>query len=79
MARTAPADKELLARNPWQPALDVLFHPADRGRIVTASLTWQGDRVKLEGGLRVNAGPQSAVVRQLPVGGQAYLSGTWAF
>lgn len=63
----------------WQPALDVLFHPADRGRIVTASLTWQGDRVKLEGGLRVNAGPPSAVVRQLPVRRQAYLSGTWAF
>lgn len=63
----------------WQPALDVLFHPADRGHIVTASLTWQGDRVKVEGGVRVNAGPATAVVRQLPVGRQVYLSGTWAF
>ena len=63
----------------WQPALDVLYHPADGGRMVTASLVWQGDRVKVEGGLRVNAGPAAAVVRQLPVQKQGYLMGTWAF
>ncbi|MGB4060181.1 MAG: hypothetical protein WBK26_08190 [Burkholderiaceae bacterium] len=63
----------------WQPALDVLYHPADGGRMVTASLVWQGDRVKLEGGLRVNAGPTRAVVRQLPVQQQGYVMGTWAF
>lgn len=63
----------------WQSALDVLYHPADGGRMVTASLVWQGDRVKLEGGLRVNAGPADAVVKQLPVQKQGYLMGTWAF
>lgn len=63
----------------WQPAIDVLYHPADRGRMLTASLTWQGDRIKLEGGLRVNGGPASAVVRQLPMQKQGYLMGTWAF
>lgn len=63
----------------WQPAIDVLYHPADRGRMLTASLTWQGDRIKLEGGVRVNGGPATAVVRQLPVHKQGYVMGTWAF
>ena len=63
----------------WQPALDVLWHPEDGGRMITASLVWQGDRVKVEGGLRMNGGPATAVVRQLPVQKQAYLMGTWAF
>ena len=31
----------------WQPAIDVLYAPADAGRIVTASLGWQGDRVHI--------------------------------
>ena len=63
----------------WQPALDVLYHPADGGRMVTASLVWQGDRMKLEGGVRVNGGPTTAVARQLPVQKQGYVMGTWAF
>lgn len=63
----------------WQPALDVLYHPADGGRMVTANLVWQGDRVKLEGGVRVNGGPKASVARQLPVQKQAYLMGIWAF
>jgi len=63
----------------WQPALDVLYHPADGGRMLTANLVWQGDRVKLEGGVRVNGGPKASVVRQLPVQKQAYVMATWAF
>lgn len=63
----------------WQPALDVLYHPADGGRMFTASLTWQGDRVKLEGGLRTHGGPATAVLRQLPVQKQGYVTATWAF
>ena len=63
----------------WQPAIDVLYHPEDRGRMLTASLAWQGDRVKLEGGLRLNDGPKAAVVRQLPVQRQGYVMGTWVF
>lgn len=63
----------------WQPALDVLYHPADRGRILTASLTWQGDRLKIETGWRTHSGPSTAVVRQLPIQRQAYAVATWAF
>lgn len=63
----------------WQPALDVLYHPADGGRMFTASLTWQGDRVKLEGGLRTHGGPATAVLRQLPVQKQGHVTATWAF
>jgi hypothetical protein len=40
---------------------------------------WQGDRVKLEGGLRVNGGPTTAVLRQLPVQRQGYAMASWTF
>jgi len=63
----------------WQPALDMLYMPADQGRVVTASLIWQGDRVQLQGGLRFYAGPAEAVVMQLPVRSIAYVVGTWVF
>ncbi len=63
----------------WQPTLDVLYHPADGGRMVTAALLWKGDRVQAQGGLRVNAGPARAVMRQLPVQRQAYVALTWPF
>jgi len=63
----------------WQPALDVLYHPADRGRILTASLTWQGDRLKIETGWRTHNGPTTALVRQLPTQRLAYAVATWAF
>ena len=63
----------------WQPALDVLYHPADQGYITTASVMWSGDHVKLEAGLRAHGGPDSAIVRQLPVQRQGYVVATWAF
>lgn len=63
----------------WQPALDVLYHPADQGYVTTASLLWSGDHVKLEAGLRTHGGPESAIVRQLPVQRQGYVVATWAF
>lgn len=63
----------------WQPALDVLYTPADQGHMVTASVLWSGDHIKLETGLRVNGGPDNAVVRQLPVQRQGYILATWAF
>lgn len=63
----------------WTPALDVLHTPADQGRVVTGSLTWQGDRVQVQGGLRVYAGPPGAVWVQLPVRRQAYVAATLAF
>jgi len=63
----------------WQPALDMLYTPADQGRVVTASLIWQGDRVQVQGGLRVYGGPASAVLVQLPARGMAYVAATWTF
>jgi hypothetical protein len=64
---------------PWQPSLDWLYHPADRGHMFTLALHWQGDRVRVEGGLRVHGGPGTAVLRQIPVQQQAYTTLTWAF
>jgi hypothetical protein len=63
----------------WQSALDVLYTPADQGSVSTASVIWSGERFKFEAGLRAHGGPGDAVVRQLPVQRQAYVSGTWAF
>ncbi|HEX3141415.1 MAG TPA: hypothetical protein VHQ87_15240, partial [Rhizobacter sp.] len=63
----------------WQPSLDLLYMPADHGRMVTAALGWQGDRVRADVGLRVNGGPDDSVAAQLPVGKQAYAAVTWAF
>jgi len=63
----------------WQPALDLLYTPADRGRSVTASLAWQGDRLKLEGGLRAYGGPADAVMSLLPWRRTGYVAATLAF
>ncbi|MBX3620828.1 MAG: hypothetical protein KF891_12715 [Rhizobacter sp.] len=62
----------------WQPSLDVLLMPADRGRVVTAALGWQGDRVRVDVGWRMNAGPAQAVVMQLPVRRAGYVAVGWA-
>jgi hypothetical protein len=63
----------------WQPALDMLYTPADQGRVWTASLSWQGDRVQLQGGLRAYSGPANAVLMQLQVRSLAYVATTWTF
>lgn len=63
----------------WQPAFDVLVTPADAGRIVTASLGWQGDRMRFDSGLRYYGGPADAVLAQLPTRRLAYAAATWAF
>jgi hypothetical protein len=63
----------------WQPALSLLYNPADQGRIWTASLAWQGDRMQVQGGLRSYGGPDSAVMMQLPARSQAYVASTWSF
>lgn len=62
----------LFVRLAWQPdawtaSLDALVTPVDRGRIVTASLQWQGDRWRLVGSWRQHGGPAAAVFSQLPV------------
>lgn len=63
----------------WQPALDVLYHPADGGRMWSASLLWTGDRVQAQAGVRLNSGPADSVMRQLPTRRQVYFSGVWPF
>jgi len=63
----------------WQPALDMLYTPADAGRIVTASLGWQGDRVRIDAGTRVYSGPSSAVLAQVPTRRVVYVAATWSF
>lgn len=63
----------------WAPSLDMLYHPADQGRMITAALVWKGDRVQVQGGVRINAGPAASVLRQLPTQRQAFLAATWAF
>jgi hypothetical protein len=57
----------------------MLYTPADAGRVITAALGWQGDRVRLDGGVRVYGGPDSAVIAQVPTRRTAYVAGTWSF
>ncbi|MFZ6734363.1 hypothetical protein ACO0LG_20705 [Undibacterium sp. Ji42W] len=66
-------------KNDWQPSLDVLWTPEDNGRIITAALGWQGDRISINVGLRIYGGPGKAILAQLPDSKTAYVSATWAF
>ena len=63
----------------WQLALDVLWHPADGGRSTTASLQWQGDRLRIDAALRQLDGPADALLAQLPQRRTAVLAATWSF
>ena len=63
----------------WQPAVDWLYTPADQGQVLTASLTWQGDRLRVQGGARFFGGPATAVLAQLPARSTAYVQGVWTF
>jgi hypothetical protein len=63
----------------WTPALDLLLTPADGGRIVTASLGWQGDRLHLDAGWRLLGGPSRAVLAQLPTRRVGFVALTMAF
>lgn len=64
---------------PWLVALDTLLTPADHGRLVTASLQWQGDRWHVEAAWRIAGGPADALIRQTPVRRSASLAATWAW
>ena len=63
----------------WQPSLDMLYHPADAGLMVTASIQWKGETLQVQGGVRVSTGPDDAVLMQLPLRRQAFLLASWAF
>lgn len=76
--------ENLFLRAAWQPeawtaALDLWFTPADRGRAVTASLQWQGDRVQLQAALRQQGGPRRSAQAQLPSRRSAAVMASWAF
>jgi hypothetical protein len=63
----------------WQPSIDLLYTPADAGQVLTASLGWQGDRVRLDAGVRRYGGPSGAVLAQVPTRRLVYAAVTWAF
>jgi hypothetical protein len=63
----------------WQPSLDVLWQPADGGRVVTTALTWKGNRWQIGGGWRVFGGPDTAMLAQLPMHQQGYVQALWTF
>jgi hypothetical protein len=63
----------------WQWTLDMLYHPADAGRIVTAGLQWQGDRVRINAAWRRHGGPDSALLTQLPQRASALLALSWSY
>lgn len=63
----------------WEPALDILVTPADGGRVVTAALGWQGDRVRVDLAWRRYGGPAGAVLAQLPQRSVAVASLAWTF
>ena len=63
----------------WEPAINVLYAPADAGRSITASLGWQRDALRVELGVRINGGPGDAVLAQVPVRRAAYVTGSWRF
>ncbi|HEY0857322.1 MAG TPA: hypothetical protein VGE16_09700 [Albitalea sp.] len=74
----------LFVRLAWQPdhwlfTLDALVTPADRGRIVTAGLQWQGNRVRLNAAWRTHGGPAGALFAQLPQRRSGAVSMAWAF
>lgn len=64
---------------PWQWALDALITPADRGRLLTASLQWQGDRWRTYAALRIAGGPPDSLIAQLPVRRSVVIAATRAF
>ena len=63
----------------WQFTLDALVTPADRGRVVTAGVQWQGDRVKLNAAWRVYGGSSESLYAQLPQKQSGIVAASWAF
>jgi len=62
-----------------EPAVDLLHTPSDGGSIWTASLGWQGESVRVEGGARFFEGRRDAVIAQTPIRRIFYAYGSWRF
>ncbi|MFI4932227.1 MAG: hypothetical protein ACHP83_18430, partial [Burkholderiales bacterium] len=74
----------LFVRLAWQPdhwllSADALVTPADRGRIVTLGVQWQGDRLRLNAAWRAYGGPANSLFAQLPQRRVGVLAAAWAF
>lgn len=63
----------------WRPALEMLVATADRGYAATASLTYVGDRVRIDGGMRQFGGPAEASYRLQPNQNQVWVSCRFAW
>lgn len=57
----------------WQTVGELLYHPADGGRLYTLSGSYKGDRQQITLGWRSAAGPQDAMLRQPPLGRAVWL------
>lgn len=66
-------------QGPWTWAGDVLWAPEDGGRLMTASLAWQGDRWNLQAGWRQWGGPADSLLAQLPTRRLAFAAASLAF
>jgi hypothetical protein len=66
------------SRGRWEPAADLLFTPEDRGWVLTGTCGWQGERVRLEAGLRLLGGPPGAAYRLHPVESAYYGAVQWS-
>lgn len=74
----------LLIRLSWQPqrwtwSLDALVTPADRGRVLTAAVQWQGEGVRLNAAWRTFGGPADSLMAQLPQRRIMLLAAAWPF
>lgn len=57
----------------WKPALEFAVTPRDGGRVVTASVTYEGNRQRIHGGLRVLGGAADSAYAQAPARRMAFL------
>lgn len=60
--------------NNLQPALDLLYTPEDGGRVDTASLSHEGNRYRIDAGVRVYGGQSGSAYRLLPEGRIVFLA-----
>jgi hypothetical protein len=63
----------------WQVGADLLFMPADAGRVATAGVQWQGERLRLTTALRRFGGPGGALAAQIPQRHAGVVAASWAW
>lgn len=63
----------------WSASADMLKSMGDGGWTLTASVGWQGERLKIDAGLRRYGGPADSAYRLLPERGAAFLGLSLAY